>query len=66
MSDGERYEHAARELWKLLDDIDTLDDVCKFNDRAFRLRTRKRLQARHALLETDGYTLRLPARKDDQ
>jgi hypothetical protein len=30
------WRNAAWQLWKLLDDIDTLDDACKGDDAAFR------------------------------
>jgi hypothetical protein len=33
-------------LWALLDNIDTLDDSCRENDRAFRDNSRKHLRAR--------------------
>ncbi len=33
-------------LWALLDDIDTLDDICKFDDKGFRTAVRKVLKER--------------------
>ena len=48
-------------LWGLLDDIDTLDDACKENDKAFRDATRKRQRRRFETgINTDGYLVFLP------
>lgn len=43
-------EQQVYELWKLLDDVDTLDDAVKSNDRAFREHTRSIIKKRHTLL----------------
>lgn len=53
------FETAAQ-LWQILDDIDTLDDAVKFDDKAFRNGARQFLRKRHALLESDGYKLYRP------
>lgn len=53
------FETAAQ-LWQLLDDIDTLDDACKGNTEAYRNGVRQFVKKRHALLESDGYTLKRP------
>ena len=48
-------------LWKLLDDIDTLDDACRDNDRSFRGLTRKLQKRRWETgITTDGYGLFMP------
>jgi len=41
------------QLWKLLDDIDTLDDAVKSNDGVFRELTRNRVKKRHSIVPTD-------------
>jgi len=43
-------EQQVFELWRLLDDIDTLDDAVKSNDKAFREHTRTILKKRHKLI----------------
>ena len=48
------------ELWVLLDHIDTLSDMCKTNDKAFRKLAMETQQKRHKILESDGYDLFLP------
>jgi hypothetical protein len=40
-------------LWKLLDDIDTLDDAVKQDDRAFREHTRKIHRKRFDVVDTE-------------
>jgi hypothetical protein len=42
-------EEQRDSLWALLDNIDTLDDACRENDRAFRNFSRKHLRARFAI-----------------
>ena len=44
-------QSAASKLWMLLDDIDTLDDACRNDDRAFRDFVRKVQQKRFAVME---------------
>jgi hypothetical protein len=44
------YKDAARQLWMLLDDIDTLDDACRADDAAFRKHTRDVQRKRFAIL----------------
>ena len=47
-------------LWQLLDDIDTLDDAARDNDRGFRDLCRRVQRRRHQILTSDGYGLFLP------
>lgn len=47
-----KYEQIFH-LWKLLDDIDTLDDAVKENDKAFREHTRTLIKKRHTLIDSD-------------
>ena len=49
------WEEVARFLWDLLDDIDTLDDVCKSNDVWFRNAVRVRQLRRFEVSSSDGY-----------
>lgn len=44
------YKEAARKLWMLLDDIDTLDDACRADDAAFRKHTRDTQRKRFNIL----------------
>jgi hypothetical protein len=53
-------DEAIRFLWKLLDDIDTLDDICKFDDKSYRKIVRELVSKRWMTgIETDGYSLDL-------
>jgi hypothetical protein len=49
----------AIELFGLLDNIDTLDNICKDNDRAFRALCRQEVAARFDYAETDGVKIYL-------
>lgn len=51
------------DLWELLDDIDTLEDVCKSDDIRFRQYTSRRHKKRFDILTSDGYNLFLPLGK---
>ena len=57
---ADELRNIAINLWQMLDDIDTLDDSCRDNDKAFRDATRKRQQLRHKFMVSDGYNLFLP------
>ena len=49
---------AAEPLWQLLDDIDTLDDICKSDDAWFRRAAMDLCVRRHAYAQSpDGQTL---------
>jgi hypothetical protein len=48
-------EEIAHYLWKLLDNIDTLDDACSGDDVAFREQVRIVQQRRFEVGSTDGY-----------
>lgn len=48
---------AASSLWKLLDDIDTLDDSCRDDDAMFRKKVREVQQRRFEFASSDGYRL---------
>lgn len=50
----------VRKLWELLDDVDTMDDACKFSDVTFRNNTRVLINKRAGVLTSDGYNLYLP------
>ncbi len=49
------YDAAARFLFALLDDIDTIDDMVRANDAAYRDAVRKVQQRRYEVASTDGY-----------
>lgn len=51
------WEERASFLWKLLDDIDTLDDECRNNHMRFRARVRAAQQRRKEVATSDGYVL---------
>lgn len=50
----DREEQAFR-LWRLLDDIDTLDDACRDNDARFRVLVRNAQRRRFALLDGEDF-----------
>lgn len=50
-------EGKAEFLFGLLDDIDTLDDACKNDDKAFREKVYKIQQRRYEVASTDGYEI---------
>jgi len=68
MEELPEWECAARALWAMLDDIDTLPDVIKpvtVEDYVRLARSvRAVVEKRHAILETDGYVLSLPGRQN--
>lgn len=58
--DQERFAvRSDREyLWQLLDDISSMDDLCKGNDAAYRKNVRRIAEKRHNVaFSEDGYTL---------
>jgi hypothetical protein len=58
---AEEIDPTTAALWNLLDDIDTLDDSCKYNDEVFRQCVRKLIAKRNRHLRSDGYVLTRPA-----
>lgn len=55
------HEQIIEELWSIIDDIDTLDDMCRDNDSMFRNYVRKSIQKRWETgVTTDGYNLKIP------
>ena len=53
-------------LWNLLDDIDTLDDMCKNDDKSFRNSARSIQLKRHEILTSyDGRNLVRPMKEED-
>lgn len=54
------YAEAARKLWMLLDDIDTLDDACRADDAAFRKHTRDVQRKRFAILNGEQMDVLAP------
>lgn len=61
LSDAQRLRAERDALWKLLDDVDTADDIAKDNDALFRGLARKAQQKRRAILiSRDGQTLERP------
>ena len=56
----ERLERVAQFLWKLLDDIDTLDDSCREDDQSFRKAVYRAQQKRWTTgAKSDGYIVDL-------
>jgi hypothetical protein len=51
------YKKAAVDLWTILDDIDTQDDVYKDQDRLFREATRKLIKKGREIFVSDGYQI---------
>lgn len=54
---AEEIDPQAKALWVLLDNIDTMDDHFKFDDRGFRLEVRKHLPKRFEIISSDGHKL---------
>lgn len=52
-------EDLARELWQLLDDIDTASDMFKPKHDGFYRYVMAKAEARHAFATSDGYNLKL-------
>jgi len=48
-------ERIATELFGIIDDIDTLDDLCKDNDKLFRHLTMQEAAKRFKFCTTDGH-----------
>lgn len=49
---------AAEDLWKLLDDISTLDDACREDDASFRKTAYEIAEKRNEYFGSDGYNLK--------
>ena len=54
------WKKAAKELWQIIDDIDTYSDVCKSNNDSFRDMVEQKQKQRFKILESDGYKLYQP------
>ena len=52
-------EDTAIELFSLLDNIDTLSDVCKDDDKLFRTLAMREAAKRYDYATTDGYKVKL-------
>lgn len=50
-------EAAAQFLWKLLDDIDTVSDMAKGDDKAYRAAVERIQRRRFEVGSTDGYVV---------
>jgi hypothetical protein len=56
MSEQE-WEAIAQHLFKLLDDIDTVDDMARDDDEGYRSMVRRIQKRRFEVATTDGYTV---------
>lgn len=56
------HETAAQHLFALLDDIDTVSDVVKGDDKAYRAMVEKIQRRRFEVASTDGYTVTFKTR----
>lgn len=54
MKSMSHWRNVAFDLWRVLDNIDTLDDACKDNDAEFRKQTIIQVKKRHGLLLLEG------------
>lgn len=61
LTDVELLQRLVRELWDIIDDIDTTSDLAKNNDQLYRNLVHKSQKKRHDFLKTDGYELFLPS-----
>ena len=58
--EGKSWEHIAKALYQILDDIDTASDICKENLQAFQNMVMKLQAKKNAYLHSpDGYNLAL-------
>ena len=60
IKDIDVLQNMVAALWSLLDNIDTIEDIVKSNDKGFREGARKQHLKRHEILTSDGYELFLP------
>ena len=60
IEDVKTLQKMVDDLWKLLDNIDTIGDMARSNDKAFRNMTEKQQRKRFDVLTSDGYDLFLP------
>ncbi len=55
------WRELVETLWDIIDDIDTMDDVCRGDDVAYRKAVRRLQKKRWETgITTDGYTLAIP------
>lgn len=54
------WKDRAEKLWSIADDIDTMSDVAKGNDKLYRNLVHKAHVKRFEILESNGYDLFLP------
>jgi hypothetical protein len=55
MSETDEWKRKAFELWRLLDNIDTLDDACRSNDEQFRNSARLQQRKRFDVVDGPGF-----------
>ena len=62
IDDVEWLQRAVKKLWKIIDDIDTADDICKEREVCFRqlVMEKQKQKQRHNVLVSDGYNLFMP------
>lgn len=53
----ENWEYIAKELWKLLDDIDTASDIFKPESDSFYEYAMEKVRKRSQFMKSDGYDL---------
>ena len=63
MNDAACLHNSIEILWKLLDNIDTADDMAKDNDKVYRKLAQEQMEKRHKVLVLDGYDLFFPRDK---
>lgn len=54
MKSMKHWRNVAMDLWRVLDNIDTLDDACKDNDSTFRKNAITQVKKRHGILLLEG------------
>lgn len=57
-------EKTAQFLWSLLDDIDTVSDIAKSNDKVYRAAVERIQRRRFEVGSTDGYIVTFHSRRD--
>lgn len=56
----ERWRRAAFELWAILDGIDSLDDICREDDKAFRTQAYERQRGRFKHMSGEDFDAIIP------
>ena len=65
VAEAESWEHIARDLFNILDEIDTADDIAKGDEGFYRNLVRRHVRARFKYATTDGYRVSFNVKSND-